>query len=118
MATFPNLKSGKPAMYPATRGRGYMTGTVKFLDQSEQRWKARAPLTRWELTFTGVDGYDLSLVRAFFNSMKGAFDSTWDVTIGGVLYSNCVFEQDDFSPVEQRNNRHNLTLRFRQVRKN
>jgi len=120
MADFPNLKSGQPAMYPATRAKTFRTGVHQFADGSEQRWRAAAPLTGWALEYRDINGYDVSLLRAFFVSTKGAFDRTFTITVpaGGTQYQNMAFDQDDFTAAESRPNRWTVTLRLRQVRKN
>jgi len=110
MASFPNLKSGSPALHPASLGRVTATRLTKFEDGSEQRWAAAENRFRWVLTYRGLDGYDLSILRAFFTSMKGRFDSTWDITVSGVLYENMAFESDSFRVTETQDGLHDVTL--------
>jgi hypothetical protein len=116
-ATFPTLSSGSGSIrYPLSRSKTYVTGLHRFGNGSEQRWKSVGALQRpLEIQLRGLDGYNLSLVREFFRSMKGAFDSTWSITLGAATYPNCAFDQDDFSPVERKPNLYDLTLRIVQT---
>jgi len=117
MASFPNLASGTPAKYPASCATEYRTGVITFADGSEQRYKKRAPLVRWTLTYSDISSADVETLSMFFSTCKGAFDKTWDITISGVLYSYCSFDQDDFAVTETRNGRFSVSLAVRQVRK-
>jgi len=113
MASFPTLATGQVAMYGTQRGRRYATEVAQFCDDSEQRW----PVAQGTATFTlnlvdldgyedllvvtghfyDLDGYEVSNVEEFFRSMKGRYDTTWDVTVGGTLYSNMMFDQDEIA---------------------
>ena len=115
MASFPNLKSGTPALHPAARGTVFNTRVVQFEDGSEQRWQGAPALKRWRLIYRGIDGYDVSLVREFFRSVKGRFDKTWDITVDAVLYEDMVFEDDTLAVTELEDGRHDLTLSAIQV---
>lgn len=117
MASFPNLSSGKPAMYPAMFAQEHRVVVNTFADGTEQRWRRRAPLSRWTLTYTDISAVDVATLWAFFNACKGAFDSTWDVTISGITYSYCCFDTDEFAVTESKPGRYNVTLVIRQVRK-
>ncbi len=116
MASFPALRSGAVTMYGGQRETRFGTGVAQFCDDSEQRWKAHGPLAAFTLEFRHIDGYDLANVQEFFRSMKGAFDSTWDLTLGATLYANLCFDQDDFAWTETKPNRFSVSLRVRQAR--
>lgn len=118
MASFPTLRSGRVTMYGAERETRFRTTVVQFVGDQEQRWRSQAPLTAWTLRLIDIDGYDLANVLAFWRSMKGKFDSTWDITVAGVLYSNMAFDQDEFSAVEAKPERYTVELRCLQTRKN
>ena len=55
-------------------------------------------------------------IEAFFESVKGGFDSTWDINIGGTTYDHMVFETDVLADREADAELHTLTLPCRQVR--
>lgn len=112
--TFPALKTGVVGMYPATLGLTYRTDVVQFVNDSEQRWATQPALGEFELTFTAVDGYDLSLVMDFFRSQKGQFDGTWTLTINSNTYNNCTFLDDAFTWTERKAERYDFTLKCRQ----
>ena len=117
MASFPTLADGKVTRYPATCATEYLTGVHVFADGTEQRWKKRAPLVKWTLNINEVKAADVETAWTFFNTCKGAFDKTWDITISSVLYSYCSFDTDDFNVTESRPGRFSLSLPIRQVRK-
>jgi len=116
MASFPPLRSGVVGMYPATLGLAYRTEIVQFVNDTEQRWATRPALGDFELTFTDLNGYDLSILRDFFRSTKGAFDATWTMDIGAYHWPNCYFTQDDFTAIEDKPERYTVMLKGRQVR--
>lgn len=115
-ATFPALKTGVVGMYPAVLGVQYATEVVQFVNDTEQRWASNPGLGNFELTFTNIDGYDLSVLIDFFRSCKGQFDSTWTLAINGQTYTNCTFLSDDITWLENKPERYTLTLKCRQVR--
>jgi hypothetical protein len=116
MAAFPSVRSGSVALYPVTRAREYLTRVVQFSDDSEQRWRVRHPLARFMLEFNDVNGNELSEILEFWRSMKGRFDATWEIAIGGQTYQNMAFDSDDFSFVENRPNRYTVRLSCIQTR--
>lgn len=114
-AVFPALRSGVVGMYPSTLGVVFATQVVQFVNDSEQRWSSQAGLGNFELTFTNINGYDLSILLDFFRSVKGAFDTTWTLTMNGSTHTNCTFLQDDFTWTESTPEHYTLTLQCRQV---
>ena len=95
MASFPLLTTGQIAMYGTAQGRRYATEVAQFCDDSEQRWPTAQGTATFTLNLVDLDGYEVSNVEEFFRSMRGRYDSTWDITIGGTLYSNMMFEADE-----------------------
>lgn len=116
MASFPALRSGAVTMYGGQREMTFGTAVVQFCDDSEQRWRSTGALAGFVLTLRNVDGYDLANVLEFFRSMKGRFDSSWDLTLGSTLYSNLTFDDDEITWTETKPDRFSLQLRVRQVR--
>ena len=109
-------------------GTEYVTGVVRFVNDSEQRWAERAPLARGTLVFTDISSYDLSTLQSFWQSYKGAYVDAaltnvfelafTDASGNAYDFKNCIFEQNDFKATEMRPGRFSLSLKVRQVRKN
>lgn len=118
MASFPALTSGKVTMYPAVREKVYGTQVARFVNDQEQRWTSNVALSGLTLQFTNISGYDLGAIREFWRSMRGRFDSTWDITFNGTTYSFMAFDSDKFSVVETKPERYSLSLKCKQVRQN
>ncbi len=107
---FPTLKSGNTVFYPLVDTHSFGTDVVRFLDDSEQRWRTRLMLRRFKLTCNDINPYDSALMLKFFRSQFGKFDPTWSITFGGHTYPNCAFSSDDFKVTENKPNRHTLTF--------
>lgn len=98
MSTFPKLKTGAVAQYPASRSIGYATEVFRFLDGAEQRYRAHETVTRrWVIRLDLLDETELARLEEFFRSMQGAFgnfafEDPWD----GQEYASCSLESDEF----------------------
>lgn len=96
MASFPTLKTGAVAQYPADRATQFSTQTYRFVDGSEQRFPAYgAALRRWAIRLDLLDEAELSTLADFFASQEGragtfSFTDPWD----GTTYPSCSFESD------------------------
>jgi hypothetical protein len=96
MATFPALKTGAVAQYPATKALSFKNQIVRFVDGNEQRYRdAAGPLHRWTVRLDQLDETELSALEAFFLSDQGTFASfvfvdPWDAT----SYPNCSIGTD------------------------
>lgn len=112
---FPTLKSGNTVFYPLQDTQSFGTTVMRFLDDSEQRYRCRPMLRRFVLVCPNVNAYDSALIMKFFRSQFGRFDSTWTLTIGGVTYSNLAFDVDSFKMTENLTNRHAMTFPVIQV---
>jgi hypothetical protein len=90
-ATFPALKTGAVAQYPATRYVRFQNQTVRFVDGTEQRYRdASGPLHRWEIKLSELDEGEMAALEGFFEANDGAFvnfafTDPWD----GHVYDNC-----------------------------
>ena len=118
MASFPTLSFGTVALYPLTEVSEYRTSIMPHVDGSEQRWRQRAPLASFVLQLDRISQADKNTVQAFFDTTKGGFDSTWDITIGGTLYSYMTFEDSGLDVTESEPMRYSMSIRIRQTRKN
>src|SRR5271167_4954452 len=96
------LASQAIAMYPATLASSFTVRVIKFVNDSEQRFVVNDKLFSCTLQYHGVNGYDMSVLRAFFNELNGMFVSsdlshTFSITIDSQTYDYCCFVQDDLS---------------------
>jgi len=118
MASFPTLSSGAVALDPVRHVTKYPVRVIEFNDDSTQRWKQSAALSEFELAFTDLSAADRDTLQTFFDSVKGAYDSTWDITIGGTLYSYMAFDDDAPRWSEKTAESWDVSFKIRQTRKN
>jgi hypothetical protein len=128
MALFPTISSGSVMCYSSSFGTEYLTGIVRFVNDSEQRWAERAPLARATLVFADISSYDLSTLQGFWQSYKGMYVdaalsnvfelSFTDASGNSYDWKYCIFEQNDFTATETKPGCFSLSLKVRQVRKN
>ena len=96
MVTFPILKTGAVAQYPAGKSMQYRNQVVRFLDGSEQRYRDSAgPLHQWIIRLSELDDSEMAAVEGFFEGNQGrlgsfAFTDPWD----GTVHPNCSLETD------------------------
>lgn len=109
--SFPTLRSGNTVFYPFQDTHSFGTAVMQFLDDTEQRWRARNILRKFKLTLTDVNTYDASLVLQFFRSQFGTFDSSWSLTVGSDTYNNLSFSSDRFGMTEN-SKRNRVSLQF------
>jgi hypothetical protein len=97
MPTFPILKTGAVAQYPATRSARYQNQAVRFVDGTEQRYRDSAgPLHRWVISLTLLDECERANLAEFFRAVEGAFGDfaftdPWDDT----EYPSCCLASDE-----------------------
>jgi hypothetical protein len=97
MPTFPQLKTGAVAQYPATKSLVFQNQTVRFLDGSEQRYRDSAgPLHQWVIQLSELDESEMAAFEQFFEGNQGrlgsfSFTDPWD----GTQYANCSLASDD-----------------------
>jgi uncharacterized protein DUF2460 len=96
MPTFPTLKTGAVAQYPATRSLAFQNESLRFVDGTEQRYRDSAgPLHRWEILLDRLDDGEVAAIEEFFLAAQGSFEDfsfadPWD----DHLYSHCSLEAD------------------------
>jgi len=117
------LGSGAIAQYPASLVNSYLTRVIQFLNSSEQRWTVRTSLFGCVLEYRGLNGYDLSLLRNFFLSLKGNYvdDSllnTFSMTIAGETYSWLHFDDETFTAECDNAEKYSCKLKISQLRPN
>ena len=126
MASLPTTSCGSIAKYGSSIGEAFVTGVAKFMNDTEQRWRERAPLGVFTLEYRNVGARDVVVFREFFLAYKGRFVdvaltnvfSITDPSVPGQPYNYCVFDQDDFTPEETGPGLYSFTLRIYQARKN
>jgi hypothetical protein len=97
MASFPVLKTGAVAQYPASRAFQYRNQILRFVDGNEQKYRDSAgPLHRWVIRLDQLDPTELAAIEDFFLTNQGAFASfsftdPWD----SAVYSNCSISADN-----------------------
>ena len=97
MATFPQLRTGAVAQYPASRGQRFQNQLLRFVDGTDQRYRDSAgPLHNWVIRLELLDERELATLEAFFVANKGrlgnfAFTDPWD----GHVYSSCRLASDE-----------------------
>ena len=96
MITFPVLRSGVVAQYPAQRSVARTTWIGRFLDGSEQRFRNHpSPLHRWVVHLSLLTEAEAVAIREFLDNVNGRFEAftfvdPWDA----VSYANCSLDTD------------------------
>lgn len=96
MITFPRLKSGAVAQYPAERSVARRTWVGRFVDGTEQRFRTESTvLHRWVVSLALLTEAEAVAIREFIDAVSGRFGSfsftdPWD----GTVYSSCSLEND------------------------
>lgn len=108
-------------MYPLTLRNSFNTRVKKFMNDTEQRWTVSNVMFSAELQFHSLNGYDLSLLYNFFQAMHGSYVDTalifhFQITLAGITYDYCVFDQDTFEAQVGLNETYSVTLKIKQIR--
>lgn len=119
---FPTLSFGEVAKVSTSVSHRRDVTVHKFLNMSEQRYVSSHETSPFELHLTRLNGYDYSQVLDFFIQMRGAFVdasliNTFSLTLDGVTYPYCAFEDDTFEVSEALPNLYDVVLRCRQMRR-
>lgn len=113
---FPTLKSGNTVFHPVEDTHSFGTDILRFMDDSEQRWRRRNLLRRFRLVCADINAYDSSLILNFYRSQFGRFDSSWSLAFNGSTINNLMFVQDSMKIGESKRNRHSLSFDLMQVK--
>jgi hypothetical protein len=98
MDQFPKLRTGAVAQYPSARERHFANEVVRFLDNSEQRYRdAGTPRRRWVIRLSRLDEGEMAELANFFHKQQGRlglfdFEDPWT----GAVVNDCRFDQDQF----------------------
>jgi hypothetical protein len=100
MPTFPTLRTGAIAQYPATVKTSFgNTKVVEFLDGSSQRYSAgAAPLRQWIVRLERLDAREDALVTAFVkNNVEGTF--VFNDPFSGISATKCALRGPEMQNV-------------------
>ena len=118
MSAYPaTLASGRTWSSPLVRSLEFETRIMAGANGTEQRWPIHAGRESWQLTYTGIPSADVSTLAAFFDSMKGSFDGTFDFVFQTVTYPGCFLDVDQFSAVEKSGGKWDIALTVRQAKR-
>jgi hypothetical protein len=99
MAAFPQLRTGAVAQYPSQKEIAFRTTVTRFIDGTEQRFRAaKGPTPRWLIRMSQVSAQEIAILEDFVESVQGQFGSfsfvdPWD----GTEYPDCSLEADEFA---------------------
>jgi len=114
MATFPTLKTGAVAQYPASKSFRFRNQTVRFLDGTDQRYRDSAGvLHQWDIRLSNLDEGEMAAIEHFFSANQGrfasfAFTDPWD----GTAYPNCSIVKDELALTSTAEMRGTASLRI------
>lgn len=95
--SFPRLKTGALAQYPAVRELMRPMETVRFLDMGRQAYlDSKDSLRRWQLRLNLLDESELAAVIEFFVAMRGSLGRfEFEDPATGEVVANCRFDDDE-----------------------
>jgi hypothetical protein len=101
LPTFPTLSCGSPVLYPLSRTISFLTNVNTFLNDTQQRWRQHAQLSSFDMVWNHLKLVDLNAILTFWRSMRGPDHTDWQITIDGVVYTNCTFVDDSLTYTEE-----------------
>jgi hypothetical protein len=112
--TFPKLKTGAVAQYPATKIFRFQHQILRFLDGTDQRYRdCGGPLYTWVIRLDQLDEGELAAMEGFLLENQGAygnfsFTDPWN----GQVYTNCSLASDelDITSLAEMEGRTSLTV--------
>lgn len=116
--TFPKLKTGAVAQYPARKKIVYRTEVLRFVDGVEQRYRlAGRAQRRWSFVVRCVDESEAGLLQQLYRGVQGGhgtfdFEDPWD----GVSREGCSFVRDDFEILWEAEGRARIELELTEKR--
>lgn len=116
-STFPSFARGVVWLTPAARGLAAPTRVLQFLNDQEQRWRSADYQESWNLTYADLLFSEVTAIRNFFETVKGAYDTTWTFPFESTNYTLMCFDQDEFTAEETSPMRWTVSLKIRQTAK-
>lgn len=114
--TFPNLGSGKPVRAGYTHSLLIRCDVKRFRSGKEQRFALSGLLNSFKLPYQNLKWADVVLLRDFFITQKGAYDSSWSITLRDPVtladrsYADMAFDADTFEYTETSCGRYSVSL--------
>ncbi|HEV3334582.1 MAG TPA: DUF2460 domain-containing protein [Bryobacteraceae bacterium] len=96
MATFPTLKTGAVAQYPASKSLRFQNQVLRFLDGTSQRYRDSAGMLHsWDILLSQMDEQEMAEIEQFFVDNQGCFANftftdPWDSQV----YPSCSIAND------------------------
>ncbi|MCW5981903.1 MAG: DUF2460 domain-containing protein [Bryobacteraceae bacterium] len=118
MATFPTLKTGAVAQYPARKTTSFSTCVMRFVDGNEQRFREYGrPLRSWIVELDQLDDSEMARIEEFFASQQGVlgvftFVDPWD----GIEYPECSLQDPELTLTFLREGKGQAMLRINENR--
>lgn len=107
---FPTLSVGGSVFYPLTMRVLTLTRVYESPSGARQRHAVRAPMVEFTMNLSKLVAADAAAVDAFFDSQKGAFDSTWTLTFNSRTFTGMRFAADEIRWTEDLPGRYSATL--------
>ena len=110
--TFPSLRTGALAQFPLRRELRRASEVVRFLDGSEQAYRAASgERRRWLIDLALLDAREAAQLRAFFEQQKGRWGTfAFTDPATGQSYASCSFESDAFPEKQECEGRASASL--------
>ncbi len=101
MSSFPTLKTGAVAQYPATKVFRFQQQILHFIDGTDQRYRdCSGPLYTWVIRLDLLDEGEMAALEAFFQQNQGAFGSfAFTDPWTGQVYQNCSLASDQMDMI-------------------
>lgn len=93
--SFPTLSGGGTVLYPLRLIYSCATRVVVAASGAEQRWVVRPPMIEVDATYRSLTAADQAAIDSFFDSQKGAADSTWTMAFLARTYTSMRFLDDE-----------------------
>ena len=101
--------------YPVIRTLQFATRIGRGEDGTEQRWPLHTGRASWTLSYPRLTPAERDILLAFFESSKGSFDQTFDLSLNGTTFTGCHFDADKFAVAERNPLQYSATVTIRQV---
>lgn len=98
-------------MYPFRVKYSCLTRVLRATNAAEQRFVVRPAMVEMDLTYRNLAQADVDAIQGFFDSQKGAFDSTWSLAIQTLTFTRMRFFADELRWEETLPNRWSTRLR-------
>ena len=98
MATYP--VSNPAWAVPVVRSLKFQTGIAQGVNGTEQRWMLTTGAESWSLSYPHLSVAQRNTLLTLFESSKGAYAQTVNLTFGGTNYTGLYFDGDSLAFTE------------------